>query len=233
MDYWEQSRVALTPEWVNGWYLNPDLTAVARAGGRLSEALSFAPETCVRNRPSVLTRLRLVCGTRTLIRPILAQDAAALATGMQRLSQQSRVQRFHHHKSGLSEKELRHLTDCDGVNHIAFGVALIDRHGHELDGVAVAHCFRLKTNPLLAEVAIVVLDEWQARGLGSVLIRVLAAQAWEAGIRRWQAYYYSDNVGVKKLLAGVGAKAREGLVGGGTVEAFYDLYPPRSRSGGS
>jgi len=53
--------------------------------------------------------------------------------------------------------------------------------------VAVARYARDETDPTTAEVAILVADEWQHRGVARELMRPLMARARDAGIRRFRA----------------------------------------------
>ena len=53
--------------------------------------------------------------------------------------------------------------------------------------IAVGRFVRLHDDPEAAEVAIVVADDWQRRGVGSPLSELLAARARGRGIRRFTA----------------------------------------------
>ena len=50
-----------------------------------------------------------------------------------------------------------------------------------------------RLNPRDAEVAFVVRDDHQSRGLGAVLLEHLAAAAWERGLRRFVAEVLPNN----------------------------------------
>src|SRR5436305_11121880 len=116
-------------------------------------------------------------GTRATLRMLGPDDKALLRAGFEQLSAASRYRRFHGPKASLSEAELRYLTECDGENHFAVGAtAIID--GHE-QGVGVARCIRLRDRPEVAEAAITVVDAWQGRGLGKLLLHRLMEAAHE------------------------------------------------------
>jgi len=165
-------------------------------------------------------------GTRAITRPIRPVDGAALSRGLRRLSPEGHAYRFLHYRKRFTEVELRYLTHCDFIDHIALILALLDAGGRETDQVGVARCIRSKDDPQLAEVAIVLVDECQRLGGGTALIRHLARLAWHAGIRRWQAFSLEGNTAILKLLDRVGTRISHRTSGHGAVEATYELKRP-------
>ena len=93
-----------------------------------------------------------------------------LAEAYDQLSQTSRYRRFFTGKPHLSEQSLGYFTDVDHRDHEAL-VAVVPGSGQL---VGVARYIRIPGQPDQAEVAITVLDSWQRRGLGTVLLRELA-----------------------------------------------------------
>src|SRR5437868_323474 len=122
--------------------------------------------------------LSLSDGTRIELRQIRADDKAGLTAAYGRLSECSRLRRFLGPKPRLTASDLRYLTEVDGVNHYAV-VAL---RGPDI--VGVARWVRLVDDPEEAEVAVVVGDALQGKGLGKILARNLADAARARGIRR-------------------------------------------------
>lgn len=171
---------------------------------------------------------RLADGTPAATRLIRHDDGPSLQRGLERLSETSNAYRFLHYRGRFSEADLHYLTHCDFVDHIATILAILDEQGNETDQVGVARCIRSKTEPDLAEVAIVLVDQWQHLGGGSALIGYLARLAWQAGVRRWQAFSFTENVAIHKLLATVATKVSTRPFGHGVVEAIYALHPPLS-----
>ncbi len=104
-------------------------------------------------------------------------------------------------------------------------LVVTDKDGHELCSVAVARCVRDSSDASLAEVAIVVADEWQRRGIGKVLFKELANRAWKVGIHSWRAFFLSDNTGIRKLMEVVGTKQLERLEDYNVIEVVYKLFP--------
>jgi GNAT superfamily N-acetyltransferase len=128
------------------------------------------------------------------IRPIQADDKDRLASGLDRLSAETIRKRFLAAKPRFTTRELSYLTEIDGRNHIAL-VALDDDNL-----VAVARCVRLPDQPEVAEMAIVVADPYQGRGLGTRLAEELAERAREQGIRRFAGTMLPDNLAALALM---------------------------------
>jgi nucleotide-binding universal stress UspA family protein/RimJ/RimL family protein N-acetyltransferase len=155
--------------------------------------------------PSHHTAIELDDGSRVLVRPIVPEDREALAAGFERLSPESRYRRFFAPVARLRERELDYLTQVDHHDHEAL-VAIDDATG---DLVGVARFVR--TEPTVAEPAIVVADDWQGRGLGGRLLDELVGRAREEGIERFAAPVLADNTGAIRLLERLGNTSREDL----------------------
>ena len=140
-------------------------------------------------------------GSRVLVRPVRRTDAPLIAAGFARLSEQSRRLRFLGKKEGLSAAELRYYTDVDHHDHEALG-ALNPGDGR---GVGIARYVRDADDPLAAEIALTIADDWQGRGLGRELLARLSGRAREEGICRFIALVSCDNVPMGMLLRSVGA----------------------------
>lgn len=177
-------------------------------------------------KPSHPFYFHLADGTPAVARPITPDDGPSLQRGLERLSETSNAYRFLHYRGRFTEADLRYLTGCDFVDHIAAILAIRGEGGYEIDQVGVARCIRAKSDPELAEVAIVLVDEWQQLGGGRALIRYLAQLAWEAGIRRWQAFFFPDNLAITALLATVGTEISRRPFGRGVLEATHQLHAP-------
>jgi RimJ/RimL family protein N-acetyltransferase len=156
-----------------------------------------------------------------LIRPIRPNDKGLLADGLRRLSPESAQRRFLTPKRSFSRTELRYLTEVDGRDHVALVVE------HPADPVrrliAVARFVRLQDDPEAADVAFTVADDWQARGLGSLLGKHLAHAARNRDIRRFTATMASDNVPAHRLMSKLTAHLERQHVGGGVDELVLDL----------
>jgi GNAT superfamily N-acetyltransferase len=116
------------------------------------------------------------------IRPLEPPDAALLDAVLEGMSAGSRYTRFHGPKPRLSSRERAYLADTDGHDHLA--LVALDRAGAPL---GIARGVRLRDEPAVAEIAAEVVDAWQRRGLGTVLLRRLARSAAGVGIARLRA----------------------------------------------
>jgi len=144
---------------------------------------------------------RLRDGSPVLVRPVRADDKAELRRAFERLSEESRYLRFSGAKKQLSDSELAYLTEVDHHHHEALA-ALDPRTGR---GVGIARYVRLRDEPEAAEFAMVVMDDWQRRGLGTLLLSRLADRAREEGIRRFSASVLSENQRALRLIERLGA----------------------------
>jgi GNAT superfamily N-acetyltransferase len=164
---------------------------------------------------------RLPDGAPILIRPIRADDKRMLETGLRRLSAESVQRRFLTPKRSFSRAELRYLTEVDGRDHVALVAEYPGDPVRRL--IAVARFVRLHDDRESAEAAIVVADDWQRRGLGSLLAEELAAKARERGIRRFTATMASDNVPAHRLLHRLTEHLEPSHTGGGVSEVVFEL----------
>ena len=122
-----------------------------------------------------------------------------LEDGLRHLSEESVQRRFLTLKSSFSRSELRYLTEVDGRDHVALVAEYPGEPVRRL--IAVGRFVRPShEDPEAAEVAVTVSDDWQRRGVGSVLAELLAEEARQLGVRRFTATMASDNVPAHKLL---------------------------------
>lgn len=145
-------------------------------------------------------RVRLKDGHEVEIRPIEPTDAGPLAEGLEALSDESRYRRFLAPKRAFSRKELEYLTAVDHHEHEALVAEELDSG----QGVGVARYVKDPEDPRTAELAIVVADEWQDRGLGGALLHRLAARAVQEGVRCFSATVLESNHDIVALLRKVG-----------------------------
>ena len=138
-------------------------------------------------------------GTEVLLRLILPSDKQALRDGLARTSDASRFLRFFSAKPHLSERELRYLTEVDGHDHLALVAGIEHPDGTET-GLGVARFIRSPADPEEAEAAIAIVDAYQGRGLGTLLMDRLSAAAREHGIRRLSADFLARNEGILHML---------------------------------
>jgi GNAT superfamily N-acetyltransferase len=143
-------------------------------------------------------------GTAILVRPILPDDKDRLREGLARLSAQSRYRRFLRPLERLSDQQLRDLTEIDYADHMAW--VAVDPSRPDQPGIGVARYIRVPDQPTAAEAAVAVLDAYQNRGVGTILLGMLAGSAQEHGIRSFRGYVLAENTPMLDLLHGLGAK---------------------------
>jgi GNAT superfamily N-acetyltransferase len=131
-------------------------------------------------RPSGGRPVRLRDGSAVLIRPVRPEDAGLLEDGL----------------AGL-----RYVTDVDHRDHEALGALDHARGG----GVGIARYVRDREDPHAAEIAVIVIDGWQGRGLGTELLARLSERACQEGIRRFTAAVAADNAAMTGLRRNLGA----------------------------
>lgn len=154
-----------------------------------------------------------------LFRHIRADDKGRLDAALQRLSPESRQRRFLMPKPRFSSSELRYLTEIDGFDHVAI-VAVSADDPDVFYGVG--RFVRLTEDPETAEVAVVVGDALQGRGLGRELGRRLAGEARERGVKRFRATLLGENAAARRLLASI-TRHLERRDGWGTAEIVGEI----------
>ncbi|MGK2957049.1 MAG: bifunctional acetate--CoA ligase family protein/GNAT family N-acetyltransferase [Acidimicrobiales bacterium] len=128
----------------------------------------------------------LVDGGTVFVRPITPDDADRLVSLHNRLSAETIRYRFFSPRPRLSARDVERFTVVDHDDRVALVALLGD------DMIAVARYDRLPGTDE-AEVAFVVEDKHQGRGLGTLLLEHLAAAARERGINRFVAETLPDN----------------------------------------
>jgi RimJ/RimL family protein N-acetyltransferase len=128
-----------------------------------------------------------------LIRP---DDEPRLVTLYGRLSRHTAYQRFFAAMQRLPLDWAHFLANVDYRARLALVVE--DPRGGEL--IAVGR-YEPSDQADVAEVAFVVQDAWQGKGLGRLLLRELLLAAEARGIRRFRAYVLADNDRMLRLLS--------------------------------
>jgi len=157
-------------------------------------------------------------GTPVLIRPLTKDDGEELRRGLEHLSPASAYRRFLGTPPTLNATTLRYLTDVDHVNHEALGAAGAET-GH---GIGIARFVRSTDDPTHAEIALAIADDWQHRGLGTLLLSALATRARAVGITTFTGLVLADNIGMLKLFERLGPTTQR-PAGAGTVEVVTEL----------
>jgi GNAT superfamily N-acetyltransferase len=163
-------------------------------------------------RPAAPTEL--VDGTDITIRVIQPADAYALLRMFDRLSPESLYHRFFSPMPQPRRAALLHLAGLDHEMHEAV-VAEVDR---EIVGVAR---YDGRTGEDDAEVAVIVDDAWQDRGLGTRLLHRLARVGARRGLVAFRAVVLGENRRVLPFLRRLSPEAEVRFRSG-----EYQVYAP-------
>jgi GNAT superfamily N-acetyltransferase len=128
-------------------------------------------------------------GRPVKIRALRPDDRADMLAAIGRTSMQSLQRRFFAPKKGFSEREMAFFLDIDFESHVAL-VAQIDEAGHPI--IAGGGRF-IVVQPGHAEIAFVVVDDYQGQGIGTFLMRHLAVLARDAGLKELIAEVLPEN----------------------------------------
>ena len=158
-------------------------------------------------------------GSLAHIREVRPDDATRIAAFNEAQSLETiRLRYFNAHRI-LSERELERLTRIGDPDHLA----LVVEQDQEL--VAFAQYDR-EVGRDEAEVAFLVGDEHQGKGLGTLLLEHLAAAARRNGIKRFVASTLADNRRMLDVFASVGF-ARRSTLEHDVVGVVLDITPSR------
>lgn len=124
-------------------------------------------------------------GRTAHIRPIAANDADLLVEFYSRVSDESKYYRFFSPMPRLSEKDVARFTQVDHQDRVAFVLMLQGQM------IAVGRFDVVK--PGEAEVAFLVEDQHQGRGIAQLLLEHLAQAGRERGVERFVAEVLPDN----------------------------------------
>lgn len=163
-------------------------------------------------RPSVHT---LADGQRVIISALMESDREQLAEGYDDLSPMSRRARFGSAAGELTPRQLDQLLDLDYDDRLALAAVAGDRPG--APGIGVARYVRSHDNPTEAEVAVVVRDEYQNRGIGTILLDDLAAAARDRGITAFTGSVMWQNARLLDAIRSAGATVTPAEPGVATV----------------
>lgn len=142
-------------------------------------------------------------GLRVSIRPITPDDRERILAGLRSISAETSYHRFFTPSFYPNEEQLRYLTDVDGVRHVALGAVDCTEAGEP--GVGAARYVRLDEAPEVAEAAVLVVDRYQRRGVGSLLLAALSRHGSANGVERFRAYVMDDNRSFLAYLRSLGA----------------------------
>src|SRR6476646_5583202 len=149
---------------------------------------------------------RMRDGRAIEIRALHPEDKHDMLAAVGRTGTASLQRRFFVVKRGFSENEIAFFMNIDFANHVAL-VALADEGARK---VIVGGGRYIITEPGQAEIAFVVIDDYQGQGIGTLLMRHLAVIARKAGLKALIADVLPENAAMRKVFGKFGFQARRG-----------------------
>ncbi|WKU04801.1 bifunctional GNAT family N-acetyltransferase/acetate--CoA ligase family protein [Micromonospora sp. HUAS LYJ1] len=157
-------------------------------------------------------------GSTVGLRPIRPQDAPEIVAMHGRFSERTRYLRYFSPYPRIPERDLHRFVTVDHRDREAFVVLAGDRI------VAVGRYERLGPAAPEAEVAFVVEDAYQGRGIGSVLLEHLADAARRAGIGHFVAEVLPTNGAMLRVFADFGYQVQRQFADG-VVHLTFPIAP--------
>lgn len=123
------------------------------------------------------------------LRPIVPDDAERIVRFHEGLSERTRYMRYFGPTPTLPPREVARMTTVDYQQRVALVAVLAS----EIIAIGLYEGLAADGKPESAEVAFVVADDHQGRGLGPILLEHLAGAAAENGFTRFEAEVLSEN----------------------------------------
>jgi len=135
-------------------------------------------------------------GTEIFFRPVKPTDEAALTEMLYSLSEESVRTRYMTHTMAFPHKDVQMLTNIDYQQNLTIVGVVPGVSGEQI--VAIAQYF-LDPKTQAAEVAFLVQDEWQQKGMGTFLLEYITQIAKQYGVKR----FYAKVLPVNKPMLGI------------------------------
>jgi acetyl coenzyme A synthetase (ADP forming)-like protein len=161
-------------------------------------------------------------GSSIHIRAIRADDKARLQTHFHGLGFDSVRFRFLGAKKDLTPAELRYFTELDFSGHV--GLVAVRRQEAEEEFIGVGRYICAEDDRRRAEFALAVVDAWQGRGVGTLLMEHLARIAAAEGIERFEADILATNRKMFDVVVALGFRVDESSRAG-VVHAWFPIEP--------
>ncbi|MFF4618710.1 GNAT family N-acetyltransferase [Nonomuraea jabiensis] len=161
-----------------------------------ARAASFARLAQPAETSAAERAIKLSDGVEVTVRPLTSIYREAVRDLHDRCSPESRRFRYFTSMPALPARTFDRL--CDRSR----GFSLVA--GHDGQVVAMANLM-FTSDPGIAEMAFLVEDRWQGRGLGTAMARMLVRSARDLGYAEVKATLLSDNARMRRLLVSLGA----------------------------
>jgi acyl-CoA hydrolase/RimJ/RimL family protein N-acetyltransferase len=158
-------------------------------------------------------------GTQIFLRPIKPPDEPALSEMLYSLSEASVQKRYMTRTKAFPHRDIQQLTNIDYRNDLAIVGVVPGVSGDEI--VAIGQYF-LDPKTQAAEVAFLVQDEWQKKGLGTLLLDYITKVARQRGVKRFYAKVPPNNKPMLTIFYNSGYKVNTEF-DGEVYNITYDL----------
>ena len=189
-------REKLLHEAIAAKYVRPELADVEKR-------IAVGPD-------DLKTSMLLRDGTQVNFRPIHPTDEARVKELFYALSEQTVYYRYSAHLTRLPSKQVRDFVYIDHRNEVAIVGTVPEANGEQIIAVG-RYYLDAKTN--CAEVAFVVRDQWQNRGIGKFLLKYLIQIAKRNGIAGFTAQVLKQNKPMQIVLNQSSCSVRSTLEG--------------------
>jgi len=132
-------------------------------------------------------------GTPITVRAIRPDDKGRIEAAFRELEPETIYTRFFQHKAELTDEELRRATEVDFERHVALVATLGAGEGEIIIGGASYVSQRDASGATGAEIAFTVEEDYQGKGMASLLLRHLIRIARAKGLARFEAEVLAGN----------------------------------------
>jgi GNAT superfamily N-acetyltransferase len=144
--------------------------------------------------------LALPDGSRMRLRLAGPDDRQGILAAFERLSTETRVQRWFYPKMRLTEAEIEALVSPADDDHGAIVAVQLGDDDTEQAPIGMARFVRSSEDPAAAEIAITIVDDWQGLGIGRILLHRLLAMMSERRIPWADGRLQAENRRMRHLL---------------------------------
>ena len=169
--------------------MTPDHHTLAR--------LPDTPPHWLESYPAHLSQTWTVASGESLrMRPIRHDDGELEEAFVRALSLESRYQRMLSGGTKVTPEWIDSMTHIDYQHHMAFAVTTVVDGGEQFVGVGR---YVVDSHKSIADIALVLADAWQGRGLGRRLLATLLEHAQTAGVREAVGVVLATNKAMLRL----------------------------------
>ena len=164
-------------------------------------------------------------GTEIFLRPVKPTDESAISEMLYSLSEESVRKRYMTRTVAFPHKDVQQLANVDYQNTLAIVGVVPSVAGDEI--VAIGEYF-LEPRQGEAEVAFVVQDEWQQKGMGTLLLKFLSEVARKRDVKSFHAKVLPQNKAMLAVFHNSGYNIKTEF-DGEVYDIMYDLEPTKAK----